>query len=99
MFGTYATMWAGSLRQNLATWKGCRLKRQKKRDPITGRAKTGLIVSELSDRGRGQILLLLRRLRGEVLLRLTDEVEAAGDADEVFLGHRAIGDRQRRLQR
>src|SRR4051794_7682232 len=40
---------------------------------------------------------LLRRLGDEVLLRGADEVEAAGDADEVFLGDRAIRDRQRRL--
>src|SRR4051812_30784393 len=37
----------------------------------------------------------LSLLRREKLLRLADQVEAAGDADEVFLRHGAVGDRQR----
>src|SRR3954462_5309368 len=39
------------------------------------------------------------RLFGEVLLRLADEVEAAGDADQVFTRDGAVGDRQRLLER
>src|SRR5262249_22533162 len=39
-----------------------------------------------------------RKLGGGELFGFAYQVEAAGDADEVFLGHRPVGDRQRRLQ-